>query len=922
MSAGRRGPQHDPQGDRRDGPPAVLRPMLAWLFPGRLGEEVLVALAEEHRKRRQSRGAALAWLWYAGHILLPSSWALAIKIRTSGRGRPDDVFRAPSRVPRLAISWLDVKLGLRMLVKQPGLTLVAVFALAVGIPVGLAPSHAARAFETPPPYAEPHELQVVNNLDLETSRRGSPSLYDFVQWREQLTTFEALGATTRGASYNVLSENGRAAPVQGAEVTASTFDIVRVPPLLGRTLVSGDEVIGAPDVVVVSYDLWQSRLEGDPEVVGRAIRIGGVLREVVGVMPESFLFPAQDHLWLPLRGSALTDDHERGMPLTVFGRLSDGVSWQEAQAEITAVGGRMAAEFPESHARLRHEVVPLTLGVFGFGRDGMTEQITFYVFQLLCLLVLVVACANVAMLVFMRTVTRSGELAVRTALGASRPRIVSQLFTEALVFAVLAAGVGLLLVDQVVLPRLAQYGPFLPYWIDFGVNRWTVVWALSLAVLSAGLVSVVPTLKATGRAVQRNIQRASAGRSGIRFGGISSALIVADVALAVATVGVGVGLSDALTASTGGMDVPVGQFLAAELRIPDLDTRAGQESVFTRGESVARLGATQQALVQRLKAEPGIRGVAVASVLPGMDYQSYRVELDGTASSDAVAGPWVLQARVDPDFFDAFNHPILSGRGFTSTDLDQSGSAVIVNTFFVDRVMEGRNPVGRRLRIRRSPGQEPSPWYDIVGVVGPLGMDVFDSGTPGMYHPLSPGEAHPVRLAIHVGDDPEAFTPRLRVLAGEVDPAATISNASALDEVLSLNAALMGWMKTGGGILLGILITLSASGIYALMSFTVTERTREIGIRTALGAQWGSVVFTIARRALVQLGAGILFGMPIVAGLLYALKGVGRIPTQSPIVLTLLVGACVMVLVGAIACTAPTLRALRIMPTEALREGG
>jgi len=511
---------------------------------------------------------------------------------------------------------------------------------------------------------------------------------------------------------------------------------------------------------------------------------------------------------------------------------------------------------------------------------------------------------------------------VRTALGASRPRVVSQLFIEALVFAVLAAGMGLLVVDRVVLPQLAEYGTFLPYWFDFGVDRWTIVWALSLAVLSAGLVSVVPALKATGKAVQRNIQHASARRSGVRFGGISSALIVADVALAVATVGVGVGLSDRLTASTGGMEGRASQFLAAELRIPELDTRAGVETVFTRGEATARLAATQQALVERLEAEPGVRAVAVASVLPGMDYQSYRIEMDGDDPTDEVAGPWVLHARVDLDFFDAFNHPILSGRGFTATDVGDEGSAVIVNTFFVDRVMEGRNPVGRRLRFPRRQGEEPGRWYDIVGVVGPLGMDVFDSGTPGMYHPLTPGEVHPVRLAIHLGDDPGAFAPRLRTLAGEVDAAATISNLSALDEVLSLNTAFMGWIKIGGGILLGILVTLSVSGIYALMSFTVSERTREIGIRTALGAQRSSVVFTIARRALVQLGLGILLGMPIVSGLLYTLQDLGRIQTQSPVLLTLLAGGSVMLLIGVLACTAPTIRALRIMPTEALREGG
>ena len=216
---------------------------------------------------------------------------------------------------------------------------------------------------------------------------------------------------------------------------------------------------------------------------------------------------------------------------------------------------------------------------------------------------------------------------------------------------------------------------------------------------------------------------------------------------------------------------------------------------FDQTEFMARVGATQRELVRSLTAEPGIRGVAVGSALPGMGHPWRRVEVDGEAQSDEVESPRVANARVDVDFFDALEQPILSGRGFDSSDLSEDRSVVIVNTAFVDRVLRGRNPIGRRVRYATSAEVEPGPWYEIVGVVGPLGMvDPIAGRAEGLYHPAAPGEFHPVRLAIHVGDDPESFTPRLRVLASEVDPAAIISNPLALDEVLSEDAQLMPWI--------------------------------------------------------------------------------------------------------------------------------
>jgi len=896
----------------------LYRRLVRLLLPARFRRDheddlvrVFGNLLAEARSKRGLRASATIWLReLAGTLQL--SWRLR-----RGKPSPDGGQGWGNSV----VSWMDVKLGLRMLVKQPGLTCVAVFSLAIGIPIGLVPAHFANAIQAPLPVDEGERIQVLRNQNLETGREADIPLRDFEQWREELTSFEALAATTRRASYNIITEDGRAAPVKGAEVTASAFDILRVAPQLGRTLVSDDEVIGAPDVVVIGYDFWQSRLIGTPDVIGQTIRIGGVPHSVVGVMPDGFLFPYRSRVWLPLRVNVLADAQDQRQAHMIFGRLSDGVSIDEAQAELSTAGRRLSMDFPEVYGRLRSEVVPFAIGFFVLPKGGFQSVWAFRLIQLAALIVLIIACANVGMLTFTRTAARMGEVAVRTALGASRTRVVSQLFTETLIFAVLAAGMGLLLGEYASI-QFDVLLDMLPYWVDFGITRQTVIWALSLAVLSACVVGVVPALKVTGKRVQQNIQRAKAGRSGVRFGGMSSALIVADVTLAVATVAFGVGLSDRITEVDNQMPIQTDQFLSASLSIPGVEAMANMTPL-ERTELEARVGDIQRTLVQRLEAEPGIRGVAVGSALPGMDHQRRAVEVDGDNRPDDLLVPSAWHARVDVEFFNALEHPILAGRGFDLNDLGEPRSAIIVNTGFVNRVLGGRNAIGQHVRYMTSADDEPGPWYEIVGVVGPLGMSSGEIGREaGLYHPLAPGELHPVNFAIHVGSNPESFTPRLRALAGEVDPIAVISDPTALDEVFSFNRLAIVWVKRGTWTLVGVLLALSISGVYALMSFTVAERTREIGIRTALGAQRGSIVFTIARRSLMQLGIGLILGMPIAWWLLLVMKlGMGRLPTHSPLALALSVGVGVMVLIGLLACVAPTRRALKIMPTEALYGG-
>ena len=827
------------------------------------------------------------------------------------------------------LSLVDVKLGLRMLVKYPGLTSVALIALAVGIPVGLAPAHLASALEAPMPVNEGARLRLLRYWDLNAGHTRPTTFEDYRRWRDALTSFETLGAA-RTASYNLDPGNGQTAPVAGAEVTASTFALLRTPPLLGRTFVAADEVPGAPVAAIIGHELWRGRFEGDAAVVGREIRLAGVPCTVIGVMPEGFRFPIRQQLWLPMRDrvSAGPDD---GRPLSIIGRLADGVPVEQAEADLAAVWRATAVDSRPSDERLVPEVVPTAFMVMGgLPKGGFRALPEFTLVRALTLLPLLVACVNVGLMIFARTASRTTEFAVRTALGASRARILTQVFTESLVLAVLAAGLGLLLIGVLLrspmtaaMERLGTGEAALAWWIDPSLTGATVLWGLALAGLSAVIAGVLPALRVTRRSLQQTLQRGPARLSGVRVGGLSGALIAVDVAVAVAVVGFSVALADKArdTMRNGeAVGIDASRFLAAELRLSALAPDGG---VTDRIAFRTRMAATQEALVERLRAEPGVRAVAAGSALPRMDHAIGFVEVEGEALPVGARGRRVRTARVGVGFFDALGHPVLAGRRFTAADLEEGAPAVIVNTTFVKRLLDDRNPIGLRVRYRSGGGEAPGPWHEIVGVVGHLGMHVL---TPeqdeGIYHPLAPGAIHPVRLAIEVGDDPERFTPRLRALAGEVDPHAVIAGPTALDRVYEGDSYLIAAMAAGSVLLIGVLLTLAASGIYAIMSFTVAARTREIGIRVALGADPFSIAFHVARRAMIQLGIGVLLGLPIGARIFFELQAdAGRDPSAILTTLLALVpGVGVMVLVGLIACAAPTRRALRISPVEALKQ--
>ncbi len=885
-------------------PPAAAEALLALLLPREDHGPIIGDLAEEFAARVRAHGVRSARTWYRRQVLRSSLPALKRRLR---RVRIDRVRDLMSSIGTL---WLDAKLGLRALVKYPGLTVVAVLALAFGIPAGIAPIHLATAWEAPPPLEAGERLQVLRNVDAELGIVRPTALYDFARWRDGLTSYAAIGVAIDGV-YNVGTADRVIAPVEGAEVTSAVFEILGVAPLLGRTLTSADDDITAPDVVVLGHDLWQVRFMGSRDVIGGVIDVGGVPRTIVGVMPEDFRYPWSDQIWIPLRERAFVDDHGGARMLRVIARLKEGVTPDEAQVELDALDRRMAAELPDNHEKLRAEVVPFSAGITRTPKGGLRAIPQFYAVQVFTVLMLLFPSINIGMLVLARTAARSNELAVRMALGAGRMRIVTQLFVESAVLAILACSLGFLALHTISLLSPASTDN---NWIDLGLTVQTLALGFGLACLSAAVVGVVPALKVTGSArIHGRIQQGAATASSVRFGWMSTSLIVLDVALVVAILGVSVGIWG--DDPRDGLGIPTDQYLSAELMIPRVEAGADRGRM-SRTES-ARLVAAQEAFVRRVGAEPGVGRVAVASVLPGMDHSDSWFEVDGDGSRHEL-----LTARIDIGYFDALAQPILVGRGFGPSDIGENRSTVIVNTSFVEAVLEGRSPIGMRVR-RWTRGDNDNPWFEIIGVVGNLGMFASKpESDAGIYFPLAPGEIYPVPFAIHVGDDPVAFTPRLRELAREADPNAIIWEPTALSEVPNFYLFIETRLRSVLLVLTAILLVISTMAVYALMSFTVAQRRRELGIRIALGAGWRDVVATIARHAAVQLGVGSLAGMGLSWVLLRLLEAqLGQTSMESPVLIAGLVTVGVVGFIGAAACVAPARRALKIAPTETLAEG-
>ncbi len=840
--------------------------------------------------------------------------------------------RGLRRFDDLRASWLDFKLGFRMLVKYPGLTMVGGFAMAFAIAVGTATFEiVAEATGHTLPLPEGDRIVGIQNRDVAASRDERRTSHDFVFWREQLRSVRDLGAY-RDVERNLILGTGPGEPVQVAEISAAAFRLTRVPPLLGRTLVDADEHAAASPVIVIGYDEWQRRFAGDSRIVGRAVRLGDERSTVVGVMPAGFAFPVSHEYWVPLRLNVLAYGRREGPSIRLFGRLAPDVSFREAQAELTVLGERTSAHYPDTHRYLRPQLKPFAKTITDPSGE---ETLALMALNLPVVMLVILVCANVALLMFARAATREAEIIVRTALGASRGRIIAQLFAEALVLGGMAAVVGLAAADFG-LRRLLEIMDFgfyggVPFWIDLRLSPTTVIYAIALTLLAAAVAGVMPALKVT-RGMGTRLRQVGSGGGGLRFGGVWTAVIVCQVALTVAFPAIAfVTRQQAVEIRSGEDGFPANEYLSARLEL-DRELPNGTTGVEASTTAFdARFGETRQQIARRLAADPAVAGVTFASLLPRMDHgQKYVAVDDGGAAPLDPRWPFGYQVRpasVDPNFFDVFDAPILSGRGFRAADEQAGSHAVVVNQSFVKHVLGDRNPIGRRVRYvnvedsraGRATSEASSPWYEIVGVVGDLAMTIDRDRVPGIYHPMRADHAASAHVAVHVRGDPGSFAPRFRGIVAAVDPTLRLYDVMSLDRLADSELQTLGFVSRLLAVVSVIALTLSLAGIYAVMSFAVARRTREIGIRIALGANRRRVVAAVFRQPLTQLGIGIAVGAALLVGMSLVARG-GMMPARSFVLVVAY--AALMMAVSLLACVVPTRRALRVEPTEALRAEG
>jgi putative ABC transport system permease protein len=821
---------------------------------------------------------------------------------------------------------LDLKLGFRMLVKYPGLTIIGGLAMAFGIWFG------AVTFEmfgvitsTKLPLPDGDRIVRIQNWDTKVLQDEDRVLYDYQLWRSARSITD-LGAY-RDASVNLVGADGGAQPAMAAEITASAFRIAPERPLLGRVLTESDEQAGAPPVVLLGHDVWTKRFDGDPRIVGRTVKMGNSFATVVGVMPEEYAFPMAHELWLPLRTNVAGVEPRRGAAITVFGRLASGSSLENAQAELASVGKRLAADHPATHAQIQAYVLPYAqLSVNNSDMMGIVGLSYFFIVALM-----VVVCSTVALLLFARAASRETEILIRSALGASRRRIVAQLFAEALVLAGVATVVGLA-AAQLALTRLGQpylemnYGR-LPFWLDFNLSATTVIYALALAVIGAVVAGVMPARKIT-RGLGTRLRAGTAGGGVVSFGGVWTAVIVTQVALTVALPAVVMLVrSESKRVESYDAGFPTQQYLAVALGMDGATEETSTPE--TRAALGARISTSLEALRGRLQSEPSVAGVTFVDHLPGEHHDYRRVEV---VSMPGKKRAWVATASIHPGYFDVLQAPVRAGRAFTSADLSPDARVVIVDQAFVDLVMSGRNPIGHRVRISTSTAALDSnaaqlPWYEIVGVVKDLGMSsaAMPQRWAGMYLPFVPGSQGGVNMIVHGRGDPLTIGPRVRELATAVDPTLRVEQLTRLDQIVTPQLWLLGlWERIIIG-LTGVALLLSLAGIYAVLSYIVARRTREIGVRVALGASARRVITSIFRRPLTQVTLGVIAGISLIWVAAIAIQHTEQFRMGEPRALTLgeialLSGYAILMLgVCTLACVVPTVRALRVQPTEALR---
>lgn len=859
---------------------------ISWLLrraAGPLAEEVEGDLYEWMARWHTESGPARAWL--RGLATAMSMMPRLVLGRALGAARAGTLGSGVS---------LDVKLALRLMWRNPALSLISVVALAVtmGLTTSLFTLTTASLY-TDLPVPDGDRIVAMDLRDRQTRDRLIPTYGEYRAWAAGTSTMDRVG----GFAVSRLNLGRDDVPVQaiaGAWLTPSIFDFVPTTPLLG-TLFSDEMIARTPEVAILGEEIWVSLFGSDPDIVGQYVDVNGVEHQIVGVIPGDWRFPADEHLWVPLPvpETALDTDQHPGMRLV--GRLAESVSASAASVEANALISS-ASPIPDRDPQA-------TARPFVRGFSDPAQVPLFWAAVGALMMLVLVAAANVANLILARTEARRSELAVRSALGASRRRIVGQLFLEALALTGLAALIAVTLSGWG-LGFVRSKVPGLPYYMELSPDLGVWTFAATLAALAAVLAGVVPALRTTRNGVVagiRNVGDAS-------FGRFSQVVIVAEIAVSVALLGGAFAMGQSFMGYTRGSTTELAdeEIVTAMLYTPWHGEIAEEHEI---ADFAARL---RESIREQLSLLPGVE-VGFTLDLPGTEAQSSRVEVEGDATIHAVRG-----VSVEHGFFEVVDVDADVGRVFHGSDFtDGAGPSFLVNEPFVEDVLQGRNAVGQRIRFHYGDGTQ-GEWGRVLGVIPDLGMNPGDATAAAAVYRAMPGTNYANVVARGTGIDPFALVPELREAAFRFDPRVQVREPRLLRDAARDQRALLSGFGAALFLMGGIALLLSAAGLYAVISFGVARRTREIGVRVALGADSRRIIQSIGFRV----GRNLLFGLVLGLGLGWAvLQGVGvlEFTIQVNPVLHLGVPALLLVLAGAASVGKPLMRALAIQPAEALR---
>jgi len=806
----------------------------------------------------------------------------------------------------------DVRFAARSLARQPAMALLAILAFSLGIGLVTTMFSITDGALRDLPFERADRLMHLERNNLAQDIQSMEVTYhDLLEWREaqrdDQSSFESLAAFYQG-TINLSGDGEEPTRYNGAFMTDNAFDVLRAKAALGRTFAPGDDGPGPDAVVVLGWRLWQARFGGRPDILGRTIRVNGTPREVIGVMPEGFLFPIREEIWTTLPYDPARLRRGGGETLEVYGRLRDGVTVDQAAADLSRIAARIAAQHPDTNEGIGSVVKPYT-------EEYIDSEPRTLLFLMLGATfgVLLIACANVANLLLSRAAAKGKEVAVRSALGAGRWRVMQQMIAEALVLATAGAVLGVVLAWLSVGAfnrAIAPTDP--PFWIDIrldGAAFAVVAVATLLAGLAAGLA---PALQATGNRINEILKDDSRGASSLRLGRLSRALVVAQVAV-----------SCVLLVLTGLMIKSVTRLEGADFGIEKERVFSARVALFEQDypDRAARQRFLDE-VGQRLAALPGVEAVALADSMPVTGSGNERFRLEGKEYRGENDRPDAHVAAVSPSFFATVGSHLVAGRDFTAGDRDGSLPVVIVNQSFARKYFGAAEPLGKRLGIDgpNEPGVDPPTlWATVVGVVPDLYMDGTDNEEPeGMYVPLAQHDRSFVSLLARTRGEPLALARPVRALVTSVDPNQPLYFVRSLAEAIRQQT----WFYRVFGTLFmvfgGVALLLAAVGLYGVMSFSVGRRRQEVGVRMALGAEARQVVRLIFRQGARQVAIGLGIGLAIAPLPSHFLRMVlfGVSPWD---VSTFALIVAVLALTGAAACLVPARRAAAISPLVALR---